>query len=261
MGYSSIQTLFSLEGKKALVTGCAAGIGNAICTILSSAGADIIGGYNSTSYRETERVVREHNNRVFHPVEIDLSKPDTINFDGLMEKITDKAGNVDILINNAGINIRNMALDYQADDWNTVFNVNLKSMFLLSQAFAKQTIKSKRKGKIIQIASLLGFQGGYRTAGYTASKHGVIGLTKLLANEWGEHGIQVNAIAPGYIVTAMTDDFIKNEEISNNFLKRIPLGRWGKPKDLQGTVLLLASAASDYIHGTTIVVDGGYLNS
>lgn len=261
MEYSGIDTLFSLEGKKALVTGCAAGIGNAICTVLSAAGADIIGGYNTTSYKETERAVCEKNNRVFHPVKLDLSEPDKINFDEVLKHIIDQAGDIDILINNAGINIRNMALDYLSDDWDKVFNVNLKSMFLLSQAFAKAAIKHKRKGKIIQIASLLGFQGGYRTTGYTASKHGVIGLTKLLANEWGEHGIQVNAIAPGYIITGMTDEFIKNEEISRNFLKRIPLRRWGTPEDLQGTILFLASGASDYVHGTTVVVDGGYLNS
>lgn len=259
-GYMSkdfLQRTFSLYGKIALVTGCATGIGKAISDILSQAGADIIGIYNSSNYVEIERKVLS-NGRRFYPLQIDLNQVNKLNFDEIIEKVETDFGSIDILINNAGVNLRNMAVDYSKEDWDIVFNVNLKSMFFLSQSLARKCINEKRCCKIIQIASLLSFQGGFKTSGYTTSKHGIIGMTKLLSKEWGRYGINVNAVAPGYIRTSMTNEFLNNTEISDHFFQRISLGRWGKPEDVATAVLFLASPAAEYIQGTTIIVDGGY---
>jgi 2-deoxy-D-gluconate 3-dehydrogenase len=147
------------------------------------------------------------------------------------------------------------------EDWDKVFNINLKSAFFISKEFALYNIERKAKCKIILTASLLGYQGGYRSSAYTASKHGVIGITKLLSNEWGQYGINVNCVVPGYIKTKMTEEFINNIKVSDRYLNRIPLGYWGRPEDVIGAVLFLASKASDYMTGAAVVVDGGYLNT
>lgn len=257
---NTIEKLFSLEGKNIFITGCASGIGQAFCKAASMAGANIIGSYFHRNYKETELIVKK-NGTEFYPVKVDLSKITAEKAEEIFLNIEENFGKVSVLINNAGVNLRNMALDYSEEDWEKVFNVNLKGYFLLSQAIARRCKNEKRKCKIVNVASLLGFQAGYRTVAYTSSKHGVIGLTKVLANEWGQYNINVNSIVPGYIRTSMTEDFLNNVEVSSSYLKRISIGRWGKPDDLMGAVVFLASQASDYVQGASIVVDGGYLNS
>jgi len=257
---SNIKKLFSLEGKNVFITGSASGIGQACAKACSMAGANIIGTYNERSYLKTEEIVRNSGSK-FYPIKLDLSSLSSTKADEIFLDAEKKFGKISVLINAAGINLRNMALDYSEDDWNKVFDVNLKSCFLLSQAIAKRCKDENRKCKIINVASLLSFQAGCRTTAYTSSKHGVVGLTKLLANEWGQYNINVNSIAPGYIRTSMTEDFLNNSEVSDRYLERIPLGKWGEPDDLMGTIIFLSSQASDYIQGACIVVDGGYLNS
>ena len=169
------------------------------------------------------------------------------------------AGRIDILVNNAGTIRREDALSFSEKDWDEVMNLNIKSVFFLSQAVAKQFLKQGDGGKIINIASMLSFQGGIRVPSYTASKSGVLGITRLLANEWAQHQINVNAIAPGYMATNNTQQLREDAERSKEILDRIPAGRWGSPDDLKGPVVFLASSASDYINGYTIAVDGGWL--
>ncbi|WP_426043214.1 2-dehydro-3-deoxy-D-gluconate 5-dehydrogenase KduD [Bacillus pumilus] len=224
---SYVASLFSLEGKTALVTGPGTGIGQGIAVALARSGADIIGTYHHTPLEETKALV-EQAGRSFHAVQVDFSDPQTAKqaVDAMLQKHT-----IDILINNAGTIKREQAAHYSEEDWHTVMDVNINSLFFLTQRVGQQMLKN-RQGKIVNIASLLSFQGGVFVPAYTASKHAVAGLTKAFANEWANQHIQVNAIAPGYIATnntqAIRDDGNRNEEI----LKRIPAGRWGKPKDL-----------------------------
>jgi 2-deoxy-D-gluconate 3-dehydrogenase len=171
----------------------------------------------------------------------------------------DAFGRIDILVNNAGIIRRCDALAFSEADWDDVIDVNLKGVFFLSQAVARALVKQGRGGKIINVASMLSFQGGIRVPSYTASKSGVLGLTRLLANEWAARGINVNAIAPGYMETDNTAQLREDRQRSEEILARIPAGRWGVPDDLAGAVVFLASAASDYVHGHTLAVDGGWL--
>lgn len=226
---SYVASLFSLEGKTALVTGPGTGIGQGIAVALARSGADIIGTYHHTPLEETKALV-EQAGRSFHAVQVDFSDPQTAKqaVDAMLQKHT-----IDILINNAGTIKREQAAHYSEEDWHTVMDVNINSLFFLTQRVGQQMLKN-RQGKIVNIASLLSFQGGVFVPAYTASKHAVAGLTKAFANEWANQHIQVNAIAPGYIATnntqAIRDDGNRNEEI----LKRIPAGRWGKPKDLAG---------------------------
>jgi 2-deoxy-D-gluconate 3-dehydrogenase len=179
--------------------------------------------------------------------------------DEITQAAVDRFGSVDILLNNAGTIRRSDALDFSEEDWDDVMNVNLKSVFFLSQSVARNLVASGRPGKIINIASMLSYQGGIRVASYTSSKSGVMGLTRLLANEWAAKGINVNAIAPGYIATNNTAALRADPERNQDILKRIPAGRWGDPSDLVGAAIFLASRASDYMHGTTVPVDGGWL--
>ncbi len=192
-----------------------------------------------------------------HSIIADLKKAEGA--DAIISEAITELGRADILVNNAGIIARNEAIDVTPNDWDAVMNVNLRTLFFLSQAFARHLIDEKIRGKIINIASMLSFQGGIRVPSYTASKSGVGGLTKALANEWAEHNINVNAIAPGYFKTnntaALQEDAKRNAEI----LSRIPSGRWGQPSDLGGAVVFLASDASDYVQGITLPVDGGWL--
>jgi 2-deoxy-D-gluconate 3-dehydrogenase len=177
----------------------------------------------------------------------------------VIKEAVEAFGKVDILVNNAGIIRRNDAIDFSEKDWDEVMDVNLKTLFFMSQAFAKQVMKQGSAGNIINIASMLSYQGGIRVPSYTSSKSGVLGLTKALANEWAQHGINVNAIAPGYMETNNTEALRADENRSNEILGRIPAGRWGTPSDMAGPIVFLASEASRYVHGYTIAVDGGWL--
>ncbi|MDG3441610.1 2-dehydro-3-deoxy-D-gluconate 5-dehydrogenase KduD [Nitrospirillum amazonense] len=250
---------FDLTGRVALVTGANTGLGQGLAVALARAGADIVAAGRSTP-TETEAAVKEVGAR-FHFVHADL---DSV---GVVQQVVDQAvaafGRIDILINNAGTIRRADALEFSEDDWDLVMNVNLKTPFFLAQAVARRMVDQGNGGhgggKIINIASMLSFQGGIRVASYTASKSGIAGLTKLLANEWAAKGINVNAIAPGYFATNNTEALRNDETRNRDILARIPAGRWGRPEDLGGAAVFLSSAAADYVHGTVLAVDGGWL--
>lgn len=246
---------FNLSGKVAIVTGCDTGLGQGMTLGLAQAGCDIVG-VNRKMPEETAAKVIALGRR-FMAIQADLSKQDAI--DDIVSKTAAEMGRVDILVNNAGTIRREDALTFSEKDWDDVINLNLKSVFFLSQAVARQFIAQGEGGKIINIASMLSFQGGIRVPSYTASKSGVLGITRLLANEWATHNINVNAIAPGYMATNNTQQLRDDEQRSKEILDRIPAARWGTPEDLQGPVVFLASAASDYISGYTLAVDGGWL--
>ena len=246
---------FDLTGKVALVTGANTGLGQGLAVGLAAAGADIVAAGRSTP-AETEKAVKALG-RKFAFVPADFSKPAIAG--DVAAKAESAFGPINILVNNAGTIKRNDALDFTESDWDEVMDVNLKSVFFLSQAVAGSMVSSGEGGKIINIASMLSFQGGIRVASYTASKSGIAGLTKLLANEWAKHGINVNAIAPGYFATNNTDALRADEKRNTEILGRIPAGRWGQPSDLAGAAVFLASGASDYVHGTVLAVDGGWL--
>jgi 2-dehydro-3-deoxy-D-gluconate 5-dehydrogenase len=246
---------FSLTGKVALVTGANTGLGQAIAWALGEAGAGVIC-VGRSAMDETLAGLREHGAEAIALV-CDLSRPDVAG--PLFERARGWKGEVDILVNNAGIIRRADALDFTEDDWDAVMDVNLKTAFFLAQAFARWRIAGSKRGKIINIASLLSFQGGIRVASYTASKSGIAGLTRLLACEWAGRGINVNAIAPGYFATNNTTALRADPERNAAILARIPAGHWGQPAELGGAAVFLASAASDYVHGTVMPVDGGWL--
>lgn len=237
------------------MTGANTGLGQGLAVGLAAAGADIVAAGRSTP-SDTEKAVKTLG-RKFAFVPADFADPSVAGEVAL--KAEAPFGPVDILVNNAGTIKRNDALDFTEADWDEVMDVNLKSVFFLSQAVARAMVSSGTGGKIINIASMLSFQGGIRVASYTASKSGIAGLTKLLANEWAKHGINVNAIAPGYFETNNTDALRADEKRNAEILGRIPAGRWGRPSDLAGAAVFLASPASDYVHGTVLAVDGGWL--
>ena len=246
---------FDLTGKVAIVTGCDTGLGQGMTLGLAQAVCDIVGVNRRIPHETAEKV--QALGRRFTAIQADLSRQDEI------ETIVDRAvaamGRVDILVNNAGTIRRADALSFSEKDWDEVINLNLKSVFFLSQAVARQFIQQGDGGKIVNIASMLSFQGGIRVPSYTASKSGVLGITRLMANEWAGHRINVNAIAPGYMATNNTQQLREDAERSKAILDRIPAGRWGVPDDLQGPVVFLASRAADYISGFTLAVDGGWL--
>ena len=249
---------FDLYGKVALVTGANTGIGQGIAVALAQAGADIAAVSRGDS-SETETAVKAAG-RGFLAIKADLGSTKPIA--GIVTQTLARFGKIDILVNNAGTIRRADAIDFTEEDWDAVIDVNLKSAFFLAQAAAKTMLGRVGKdggGKIINIASMLSFQGGIRVASYAASKSGLAGITKLLANEWAAKGINVNAIAPGYFETNNTEALRKDEIRSRDILARIPAGRWGTPSDLGGAAVFLASAASDYVHGTILPVDGGWL--
>ncbi|ROP62367.1 2-deoxy-D-gluconate 3-dehydrogenase [Enterobacter sp. BIGb0383] len=246
---------FDLSGKVAMVTGCDTGLGQGMALGLAEAGCDIVS-VNRRVPEETARKVQALGRR-FTAIQADLSTHDAIA--DIIPKAVAAMGRLDILVNNAGTIRREDALSFTEKDWDQVMNLNLKSVFFLSQAAARQFIAQGSGGKIINIASMLSFQGGIRVPSYTASKSGVLGITRLLANEWSKHGINVNAIAPGYMATNNTQQLRDDPERSQEILDRIPAGRWGTPDDLQGPAVFLASSASDYINGFTLAVDGGWL--
>ncbi|MDN6089835.1 MAG: 2-dehydro-3-deoxy-D-gluconate 5-dehydrogenase KduD [Enterobacterales bacterium] len=246
---------FSLQGKVALVTGCDTGLGQGMAVGLAQAGCDIIG-INIVEPAETIAQVTALGRR-FLSLTADLR--DTSVIPDLVARAASEFGHIDILVNNAGIIRRQDALEFSEKDWDDVMNLNIKTVFFMSQAVARQFIAQGKGGKIINIASMLSFQGGIRVPSYTASKSAVMGVTRLLANEWAKHQINVNAIAPGYMATNNTQQLRADEARSEEILDRIPAGRWGLPEDLMGPAVFLASPASDYINGYTIAVDGGWL--
>lgn len=247
---------FRLEGKVALVTGVARGLGQACALALAEAGADIAGlGISDVT---TTRAAVTALGRRFTSSECDLGKASVADLDSIVAAVVAQMGRLDILVNNAGIIRRAPALEVKEQDWDDVMQVNLKALFFLSQAAARVMLK-QGGGKIINIASLLSFQGGINVPAYTASKSGVAGMTWALANEWAKHNINVNAIAPGYMVTDNTTALRADPVRSQAILNRIPAGRWGTPNDMQGAIVFLASAASNYVHGAIVPVDGGWL--
>ena len=245
---------FSLDGRTAIVTGANTGIGQAIAIGLIEAGARVAGVGRSPM---DETVARLGDNRDrFLPVKADLSTTEPLN--RIVEETIEWAGAPDILVNNAGIIRRADAIDFTEEDWDAVIDTNLKSAFFLSQAAARHMMP-RGSGKIINIASVLSFQGGIRIVSYTSSKSGLAGMTRLLANEWASKGINVNAVAPGYVVSNNTEALRNDPDRSQSILDRIPAGRWGKPEDIAGAVVYLASDAAAYVHGSVLVVDGGWL--
>ena len=245
---------FDLSGKVAIVTGANTGIGQAIALALAEAGADIAA-VGRTPAQETVDKARALGRRA-EIVSADLSTIEPVQ--RIVDETVDKLGGLDILVNNAGIIRRADAVDFTEEDWDAVVDTNLKSVFFLCQAAGRHMI-GKGGGKIINIASMLTFQGGIRVPSYTASKSGIGGLTKLLANEWASKGVNVNAIAPGYIATNNTAALQADEVRNKSILDRIPAGRWGDASDLGGAAVFLASRAADYVQGHILAVDGGWL--
>jgi 2-deoxy-D-gluconate 3-dehydrogenase len=246
---------FKLDGKSAIITGSARGLGQAIAVGLAEAGADV-SLVDVLDTNDTKKSV-EKMGRKSVGIKVDLSSIDSV--PSIIQKTLDALGRIDILVNNAGIIRRAPIQEFSEKDWDDVINVNQKTLFFLSQAAAKVMIRQGKGGKIINTASMLSYQGGILVPSYTASKSAVMGLTRLMANELAPFGINVNAIAPGYMATENTRPLREDQVRNKAILDRIPAGRWGKPEDLQGVCVFLASAASDYMNGFTVAVDGGWL--
>ena len=251
----SIIDAFRLDGKVAVVTGANTGLGQGMSVALAQAGAKVVG-VARRSCEDTKKLIEAYGGE-FAEVIADLSDMSAI--DVIVNGALAAFGKVDILVNNAGLIKRNDAIDFTEDEWDSVIQVNQKMVFFLSQAFAKQYIKQGHGGKIININSMLSYQGGIRVPSYTASKSAGMGLTKAMCNEWACHNINVNAIAPGYMATNNTAQLRSDSDRSEAIIDRIPAGRWGTPDDMKGAVVFLASAASDYVNGFTLAVDGGWL--
>ena len=245
---------FSLEGKVALVTGANTGLGQGIAVSMAEAGADIaVAGFVPPT--ETEALVKKSGRR-FLSIDANLISIEPCT--RIVDETVKTFGRIDILVNNAGIIRRCDSVDFSEKDWDDVININLKSLFFMCQTAGRPMIK-QGSGKIINICSMLSFQGGIRVPSYTAAKSGVAGLTRLLANEWASKNVNVNGIAPGYMATDNTKALRADEKRSAEILGRIPAGRWGTPADVGGTAVFLASSAADYLHGAIIPVDGGWM--
>lgn len=247
--------MFDIKDKVAIVTGANTGLGQAICVAYAKAGAKVLG-VARRSCAETKAKI-DAIGGIFNECTADLSS--TTPIDNIIKTAIDLYSTVDILVNNAGIIKRADAVDVTEEDWDSVINVNQKVVFFLSQAFARVVFAQNKKGKIINIASMLSYQGGIRVPAYCASKSAVIGFTRSLCNEWASKGINVNGIAPGYMETNNTEQIRSDSKRNDAILERIPQGRWGRPEDIAGAAIFLASEASDYINGFTIAVDGGWL--
>lgn len=247
--------MFCLQGKTAIVTGANTGLGQGICLALAEAGANIVG-VARRSCIETKAAVEKTGVR-FLEVLVDLSTPKAI--EEIFNQALQEFQKIDILVNNAGIILRDDAIAVTEEDWDTVISINQKTVFFLCQRFAKMCVERNQKGKIINLCSMLSYQGGIRVPAYCASKSAVMGLTKALCNEWAAKGICVNGIAPGYMATNNTENLRKDEARSQEILARIPTGRFGTPEDVGGAAVFLASSASDYVNGFTLAVDGGWL--
>ena len=245
---------FNLEGKVALVTGANTGLGQGIALALAEAGADIAAA-GIVAATETEEKVKALGRRF---INIEANITSTEPADRSIAETLARPGRLDILVNNAGLIRRADAVEFSEKDWDDVMNVNIKGAFFMSQAAGKHFI-AQGHGKIINIASMLSFQGGVRVPSYTASKSGIAGITRLLANEWAQKGVNINAIAPGYMATDNTAQLRADADRNKAILDRIPAARWGEPADLGGTAVFLASRASDYVNGAVIPVDGGWL--
>ncbi len=251
-----ILDLFRLDGRVALVTGAARGLGQAMAQGLAEAGADIVG-LDRCSSDETGEAVQKLGRR-YHQVCCDLHEASVADLNAIVAQIVAKMGRLDILVNNAGIIRRAPALEFSEVDWDDVLQINLKAVFFLSQAAAR-VMAPQGGGKIINVASMLSFQGGILVPSYTAAKSGVAGITRALANEWAKHGINVNAVAPGYMATENTAPIRSDAARADSIVARIPAGRWGQPDDLKGCVVFLASPAAVYMHGSIVCVDGGWM--
>lgn len=249
-----MRQLFDLKGKVAAVTGANTGLGQAMAVALASAGANVALVGRSVPIETQEKI--EGIGGKSATIMADLSRSDCT--EGVVAETVSCFGSLDILVNNAGIIRRTEALEFTEEDWDDVLDTNLKTPFFLAKAAAARMVRNGG-GKIINVASLLSFQGGIRVASYTASKSGLAGLTRLLANEWAARGINVNAIVPGYFATNNTEALRNDVDRNREILSRIPAARWGDPSDLAGTVIFLASPASDYVHGALLPVDGGWL--
>jgi 2-deoxy-D-gluconate 3-dehydrogenase len=247
---------FRLDGKVALVTGPGRGLGQGMALGLAEAGADVAGLYRNT-YKETQAQV-EALGRRFLPIQCDLLTASVDDLNAAVSQVVREMGHLDILVNNAGIIRRTPAMEYSEQNWDDVIQVNLKAAFFLAQA-AGRTMEQHGGGKIINVASLLSYFGGILVPSYTAAKSGLAGVTRALSNEWASKNINVNAIAPGYMATDNTAPLQADPQRSTAILARIPAGRWGTPADLKGIAVYLASAASDYMHGAIVPVDGGWL--
>ncbi|NBB51824.1 2-dehydro-3-deoxy-D-gluconate 5-dehydrogenase KduD [Rhizobium sp. CRIBSB] len=246
---------FDLTGKNALVTGANTGLGQAIAVGLAQAGADIVA-VGRSAPTETAAMVAAAG-RTLHAISADLSSIAPVA--DVVEQAVAAVGEIDILVNNAGIIRRADSIDFTEADWDAVMDTNLKTVFFLTQAIARRWIAAGRGGKVINVCSMLSFQGGIRVPSYTASKSGLAGLTRLMACEWASKGINVNGIAPGYFSTNNTEALRADEARSRDILARIPAGKWGAPSDLAGAAVFLASDAAAYVHGTVLAVDGGWL--
>jgi 2-dehydro-3-deoxy-D-gluconate 5-dehydrogenase len=246
---------FRLDGKVALVTGGSRGLGFGMAIALAEAGADIISIQSASDTEELAGRIAGVGRR-FLPLTLDIGA-ETAAEEALNVTLS-HFGQIDILVNNAGVQRRAPAVDFSIEDWDTVININLRAVFRLCQVFGRQMLR-QGSGKIINIASLLAVQGGITVPAYTASKHAIVGLTKALCNEWASRGVNVNAIAPGYMDTDLNVALRANPQRDREISERIPAGRWGMPQDMAGAIVFLASPASDYLHGHMLVVDGGWL--
>jgi 2-dehydro-3-deoxy-D-gluconate 5-dehydrogenase len=249
--------MFDLSGRTALVTGCRRGIGFAIADALAAAGADVVGvsAHLAPTNSAVGRTVEAHGRR-FYPYRCDLARRSAVY--ELVSELEGSGRPVDVLVNNAGTIHRQAAVDHADEGWDRVVEVDLTAPFLLARELGRKML-ARGSGKIIFVASVLSFQGGINVPGYAAAKSGLAGLTKALANEWAARGVNVNAIAPGYIATDNTEPLRTDSARYDAILQRIPAGRWGTPEDLKGAAVFLASPASDYVHGTVLTVDGGWL--
>lgn len=243
--------VFDLTGKRALVTGANTGIGQAIAVGLAEAGAHVIAAGRSSCAETVAQIEAAGGSATAHHMDLADIPASVAGLNDL--------GDLDILVNNAGIIRRDDSVDYSEADWDDVMDVNLKAVFMLCQAFGRAAIKRGAPGRIVNVASLLSFQGGIRVPAYTASKHGVAGVTKILANEWAAQGVNVNAVAPGYIATNNTTALREDPKRSGEILSRIPAGRWGDPADIAGAVTFLCAPAANYVTGAVLNVDGGWL--
>ncbi len=253
----SILDKFSLKGKVAIVTGASTGLGQGMAFGLAEAGADIVG-IDYVVMTDTEKAVQALG-RQFLGLQTDLIHIHPEGLKDLVQKAVDHFGHVDILVNNAGIIRREDAINFSEKNWDDVMNINIKTVFFFSQAIASQFVKQNTGGKIVNIASMLSYQGGIRVPSYTASKSAVKGVTMALANEWAKYNINVNAIAPGYMATNNTAAIRDDEKRAGEILERIPASRWGTPQDVAGAVVFLVSENATYINGYTLAVDGGWL--
>lgn len=247
---------FRLDGRVALVTGAAQGLGQGYAVALAEAGADVVGLDRCTSDETGKMVVAR--GRRFHQICCDLRESSIDDLNKTVAGIRAEMGRLDILVNNAGIIRRAPAIEFSEQDWDDVLQINLKAVFFLAQAAAR-VMREQGSGKIINIASMLSFQGGVFVPSYAAAKSAVAGITRSLANEWAQYNINVNAIAPGYMATDNTAPIRADPARNRSILDRIPAGRWGTPADLHGLVVFLASPASDYMHGSIVPLDGGWL--